>query len=130
MFTIDQIKQAHSKVKSGADFPGYIWEMKTLGVVAYEHFVADGHIQYFGKDDFRISSEAKWAPMVVAEPGDTEKLKHSLKIHQQGETDYATFCKQTAEAGVERWIVDMGKMTCSYYDRAGNRMLVETVPAA
>jgi uncharacterized protein YbcV (DUF1398 family) len=31
MFTLEQIKQAHSKVKSGADFPKYIQEIKILG---------------------------------------------------------------------------------------------------
>ena len=111
MFTLQQIKTAHSKVKSGADFPSYIQEMKKLGVVAYEHFVSDGHIQYFGTNDFTISAEAKWTPVEVAEIGDTEKLKHSLTIHQQGQTDYPTFCKQSAEAGVKKWIVDTLKGT-------------------
>lgn len=32
MFTIQQIKDAHSKVKSGADFPAYIQDIKKLGV--------------------------------------------------------------------------------------------------
>lgn len=30
MFTVEQIKAAHAKVKSGADFPGYITEIKSL----------------------------------------------------------------------------------------------------
>ena len=33
MFSLDQIQQAHSKLKSGADFPVYIHEIKLLGVV-------------------------------------------------------------------------------------------------
>ena len=48
MFTIEQIKEAHAKVKSGADFPKYVKEMKTLGVVSYDHYVADGHTNYYG----------------------------------------------------------------------------------
>jgi hypothetical protein len=35
MFTIEQIKQAHVKVKSGADFPAYIKYLKQLGVRYY-----------------------------------------------------------------------------------------------
>jgi uncharacterized protein YbcV (DUF1398 family) len=129
MFTIEQIKTAHSKVKSGADFPAYIQEMKSLGVNAYEHFVADGHIQYYGTNDFTIAAAAKWPAMQVAETGFAEKLNHALAIHQQGQTDYPTFCKQSAEAGVEKWIVDIMKMTCIYYDKANNEMLVEAIPA-
>jgi uncharacterized protein YbcV (DUF1398 family) len=129
MFTIEQIKTAHSKVKSGADFPSYIREMKSLGVTSYEHFVADGHIQYYGADEFKIAADAKWPAMEVSETGSAEKLKHALAIHQQGQTDYPTFCKQSAEAGVEKWIVDTIKMTCTYYDKAANEMLVEAIPA-
>ena len=32
MFTIQQIKDAHSKVKSGADFPQYMQDIIALGV--------------------------------------------------------------------------------------------------
>lgn len=51
MFTLEQIKEAHSKVKSGADFPAYIQDMKELGVQLYTHYVADGHIVYKGAND-------------------------------------------------------------------------------
>jgi uncharacterized protein YbcV (DUF1398 family) len=128
MFTIEQIKAAHSKVKSGADFPGYIQEMKSLGVRLYEHFVADGHIQYYGDSNFSIAAAAKWTPMEIAATGSAEKLQHSLTIHQQGQTGYPIFCQQSAAAGVEKWVVDTTKMTCIYYDRAGNQMLAETIP--
>jgi len=129
MFTINQIKEAHSKVKSGSDFPKYVQEMKALGVTSYEHFVSDGHIQYYGSNHFTISGEAKWTPREIAADGDSERLKTSLAIHQQGQTDYPTFCRQAAEAGVEKWIVDMIKMKCIYYDEAGNEMVVEAIPA-
>ena len=36
MFTLKQIKAAHSKVKSGADFPKYIADIKKLAVNAFE----------------------------------------------------------------------------------------------
>ena len=35
MFTVQQIKEAHSKVKSGADFPKYIQEIKGFGVIGF-----------------------------------------------------------------------------------------------
>ena len=128
MFTINQIKEAHAKVKSGADFPAYIQDMKSLGVLSYAHFVSDGSIHYQGSDQFRISGHVKWLPMKVMENGSTDKLKHALIIHQRGETDYPTFCKQAAAAGVEKWIVDMDKMVCRYYDKSSNELLVEAIP--
>lgn len=32
MFTAEQLKAAHSQVKSGADFPAYIQDIRKLGV--------------------------------------------------------------------------------------------------
>ena len=58
MFTLERIKAAHSKVKSGADFPAYVQELIVLGVINYETYVADGHTDYFGKNGFTISSGA------------------------------------------------------------------------
>jgi uncharacterized protein YbcV (DUF1398 family) len=128
MFTIEQIKTAHSKVKSGADFPAYIQEMKSLGVHAYVHFVTDGHIEYYGANDFKIAAPEKWPAVEIAKTASAEKLKQALATHQQGQTDYSTFCKQSAEAGVEKWMVDMIKMICTYYDKANNEMLAEVIP--
>ena len=130
MFRIAQIEQAHSKVKSGADFPKYIKELKALGVLYYEHYVSDGHIQYNGLEKFTIAAAPKWTAKEISEKADIMQLKHIIAIHQQGQTDYPTFCRQSAEAGVEKWVVDMRRMACIYYDRQGHEMLVEPIPEA
>lgn len=99
-----------------------------MGITVYEHFVADGHIQYHGANNFKIAAYAKWPAVEIAATGSTEKLKQALAIHQQGQTDYPTFCKQSAEAGVDKWIVDVIKMICTYFDNAENKLLVEAIP--
>ncbi len=119
MFTIEQIQAIHSKVKSGADFPRYIQELIQLGVLNYTIHVDNGHSVFSGKENFTISSDAQYPLLKIELKGDKQKLEHALKIHQQGLTDYSTFCKQAAEAGVKEWVVDMEKMTCTYYDQQG-----------
>lgn len=128
MFTIQQIKAAHSKVKSGADFPKYMQDLIAIGVTSFETFVFDNHTNYFGNDNFSISSEGFSEKLVVANESNIEQFKSDLKSHQQGNTDYMTFLKDCAKSGVEKWIVVMEKMTCSYYDTNGNEMLVEKIP--
>ncbi|WP_018341495.1 DUF1398 domain-containing protein [Cytophaga aurantiaca] len=128
MFTLEQIKTAHAKVKSGADFPSYIKELITLGLTQYTQFVSDGHTVYWGANNYSIQSDAKYPAFTISNEADKEKLKIDLKIHQQGGTNYLTFCEQAAEAGVETWTVNMGKMTCTYYDKNGNEMLAEAIP--
>lgn len=129
MFTIEQIKAAHSKVKSGADFPNYVQDIIKLGVTFYETYVSDGHTDYYGKDHYTMSSDAKYEELVIAGRGNIMQFENDLKAHQHGKTSYLTFCNNCAESGVEKWAVCMDKMTCTYYDKAGNKMLVEMIPA-
>ena len=128
MFTIDQINEAHAKVKSGADFPGYIQDLIGLGVTGFETFVADGHTMYFGKDGTKIQSDAKYTVLKIADESDKDQFLEDLKDHQQGKTNYQTFCLDCAWSGVEKWVVDMTKMTCIYFDKKGHEMLAEAIP--
>jgi len=127
MFTTDQIKAAHSKVKSGADFPSYIQEIKALGVTHYEAYVTDGHIDYHGADNYTAKVPAKYDALVIADTSNAEQFKAELKAHQQGKTDFLTFIKMCAMFGIEKWAVRMDEMTCTYYDKAENEILVEEI---
>ena len=64
----------------------------------------------------------------ISEVSNKEKFSHYLKIHQQGQTDYYTFCTHCAETGIEKWIVSLDKMTCIYFDKAENEILEEKIP--
>lgn len=128
MFTIEQIKEAHGKVKSGADFPAYIQELKKLGVAYYETFVFDGHTDYYGANNYKATSPAKYEVLKVAESSNVEQFKADLIAHQQGKTDYSTFCNDAAKSGIEKWAVRFDKMTCTYYNKAGNEIVVENIP--
>jgi uncharacterized protein YbcV (DUF1398 family) len=128
MFTLEQIKSAHAKVQSGADFPNYVQELKQLGVTHYEAYVSDGHTAYFGKNNYKIKALAKYDSLTVAENSNIDQFKTDLKSHQQGQTDYMTFCNDCAKSGVEKWLVCMEKMTCTYYAKDGKAMLTEAIP--
>ncbi|MBK7966128.1 MAG: DUF1398 family protein [Bacteroidetes bacterium] len=91
MFTVEQIKAAHSKVKSGADFPAYIQDIKKLGVTFYETYVIDGHTDYFGANNYKTTAPGKYDKRIIAETSNTNQFKIDLKEHQQGKTDFLTF---------------------------------------
>jgi uncharacterized protein YbcV (DUF1398 family) len=128
MFTVEQIRLAHSKVKSGADFPAYIQDLKELEVTYYETFVEDGHTDYYGANDYKTSTTAKYDTLAISATSNEEQFVTDLKTHQQGKTDYLTFCNDCAKSGVKKWEVCMDKMTCTYYDKAENEILVEQIP--
>lgn len=130
MFTIDQLKEANSKVQSGADFPAYVQDLIKLEVLSYTTHVKDGHTEFSGKNNFQLKTEGKYPDLDIAEHSDAEKFKAHLKTHQQGKTHYLSFCKHAAETGVEKWTVDTRDMTCTYLDKQGNKVLTESIPTA
>lgn len=128
MFTLQQIQEAHSKVKSGADFPAYVSDLKQLGLARYVAFVSDGHTTYFGNNDFQITSTAKYESLEISPNLDKEQFTSDLKAHQQGKTDFFTFCRDCAKSGIHKWALDFNKMTCTYFDKDENIVLTEQIP--
>jgi uncharacterized protein YbcV (DUF1398 family) len=128
MFTKEQIHKASGKVKSGADFPQFVQDLKEIGVTHYDNFVSDGRAKYYGKNDFTLDGESKYPHMQINDIGSADKLKRAIEIHQQGQTDYPTFCQQASDAGVEKWTTDMIEMTVAYFDKAGNKLTIESIP--
>lgn len=128
MFTVEQIKQAHSKVRSGADFPAFVRDIRVLGVTDYTTYVADGHTAYNGAGGYTTSSSARYDTLIIAGTADAGQFRGRLKAHQQGQTDYLTFCMDCAKNGIGEWRVRIAEMTCTYYDKAGHEVLVEMIP--
>ena len=128
MFTLQQLKAAHSKVKTGADFPYYVQEIKALGLIAYEFMVTDGSVVYYGENGHQVTAGAIYEPLKINVNPSADELRHTIAIHQQGKTDFITFCKQAANAGVEKWVIDTRKMLCTYQDNAGNDLVAEPIP--
>lgn len=128
MFSIEEIKVAEQKIKSGADFPKFIRDIKALGVERNDVYVINGMAIYFGKEEHTVESAPVYETLLIEEQSSAEDLKEALSVHQQGEADYQTFCRQAAAAGVEKWVTDLKEMTVTYLDMAGHELLVEKIP--
>lgn len=126
-FELKDIKAAHTKVKTGADFAQYIHDLKELGVQKYDTYVSNGRTFYYGANDFQVKTKPNYADFNIANISDKDRFKHYLKNHQRGQTDYPTFCGHCAQTGVEKWTVDMVAMTCTYFDKNENIMLAEEI---
>ncbi len=128
MFTAEQIMAAHAQVKSGADFPAYIQAIKDMGVTHYEAYVTDGHTNYHGGNNHTATVPAKYVPVAIATQYNANGFATILRAHQQGKTDYKTFIADCATLGIEKWQVCIDKMTCTYYNIAGQQVLEEAIP--
>ena len=84
MFTIVQITAAHSKVKSGADFPDYVQELIKMDISAYDTYVKDGHTEYAGRYNYQIESVVKYTPPDIAANIETRKFISYLEATSKG----------------------------------------------
>ncbi|WP_129714130.1 DUF1398 domain-containing protein [Pedobacter sp. SYP-B3415] len=129
MFTEEQINAANAKVKSGKDFPALARELKSLGVKRVDFYVMNGLTYYYGADDQNTEDAPMYEPREIPDESSVEQLQEALRAHQKGETDYLTFTSDAGNAGVEKWVVDLELMNVTYYNKAGEEMVVEQIPA-
>ena len=67
-------------------------------------------------DSTIIIAPAEYAELSIAQQTNPDHFKQQLKVHQQGGTDYLTFCRDCANAGIEKWVIDLPAMTCTYFN--------------
>lgn len=124
-YTLQQIR--HAEKKSGNEFVVLIQYLKLLGVARFITYVTDGHTDYFDDENGSVSGAAT-NNLLVSDNTHAESFIQRLKLHQNGETDFPTFREDCAKNGIDRWTVDVTKMTCTYLDQKGNKILVEEIP--
>jgi uncharacterized protein YbcV (DUF1398 family) len=128
MFTLDQIKAALSEVKTGADFPVYISNIRKLGVTYYETFLVDGHTVYHGKDGVEMTSAPRYSELEISPVVNAAQLRADIRHHQEGGSDYFQISRQVAGSGIVKWAVCLDAMTCTYFDNGGNKVMIEAIP--
>lgn len=130
MFTVEQIKENLSQVKTGADFPVLAMSLKNIGVTYYETRMEDGRSVYHGENGYELLTGPNYEPIVVSDKVNIEQLKVDITNHQQGRSDYFQISRQSANNGIEKWAVCLVTMTCTYIDKEGNKVWVEQIPDA
>jgi uncharacterized protein YbcV (DUF1398 family) len=101
--------------------------LKALGVERYDSYLADGHSEYFGQGGHRVASPPVHEVLPVAETGQRETFLQHLRRHELRQTTYLEMSRGLAQSGIEKWTVDTGRMTMTFYDKAGREMLVEQI---
>jgi uncharacterized protein YbcV (DUF1398 family) len=127
MFTIEQINHAHDRLGHAATLPEYVHALNSIGVVTYTSYLSDGHSEYFGTGGYTIKSAAVHEKLTIADTSNREQFIEHLNLHNQQKTTYMGMSKGLAESGIEKWTVDTNDMTITFYDKAGNEMLMEAI---
>ncbi len=127
-FTLASIHEAH-KLYTGPEFPKLIREFKAMGMVINIYDLESGVVYYQNMTGERLEEKGIDA-LKVSIKSDYSAAFTALKRNQTGESDFPTFCKEIAAAGICKWVSDLEKMTCTYYDKQENAVIEESIPSA
>ena len=115
---------------------GYEYDAIYSGFLANASQIAivEDAIERFSKEGTLVVADTAMADDGVLYPvfdaTIVQAMRHIISIHQQGQTDFETFCQQAADAGVHYWRTDAVNLACIYVDMAGQDMVNEPIPDA
>lgn len=127
MFTLEQIDDLHTRLGNARTLPEYVRALKALGVERYDSYLDDSHSEYFGQGCHRVVSPPAHEVFPVAEIGQREIFLQHLRLHERRQTTYLEMSRGLAQSVIEKWTMDTGRMTMTFYDRTGREMLVEQI---
>ena len=127
MFTIEQINDLHDRLGNAKTLAEYVLALRALGIDRCDSYLADGHSEYFGRTGHTVVSPPAHEKLDVAESSQRETFLQHLRRHELRQTTYLQMSRGLADSGIEKWTMDTGKMTMTFYDKAGTEMLVERI---
>lgn len=126
-FTLSEIQQAHQQY-TGVDFPKLFKEFKDMGMTYNIVNIQDGTATYVHQSEDDIVTSSVKSNHTVAPSSNQSIVQDVLTRHQQGQTDFETFCDEMAEAGIYKWHIDIQAGTCTYIDLKEQAIISELIP--
>lgn len=126
MLTKEMIMAAQKQF-SGNDFPGLVKAFLEMGIVANTVNIKEGQATYQTFEGQEVELPA-YRVESVAGRVDEDYFIQQLRKHQNQETDFPTFCQDTAASGIYKWDVDLLAKTCSYFDLENKLVYTEAIP--
>lgn len=126
-FTLKAIQDAHNKY-TGPDFPKLFKAFKDMGMTTNIVNIQQGASTYINTEKQTITTNSVKATHTVATTSHSSNVKDILKRHQNGDTDFPTFCEEMAQAGIYKWNIDIHAGTCSYIDLNDQTIVSEQIP--
>ncbi|HDC6346551.1 TPA: DUF1398 family protein [Staphylococcus aureus] len=126
-FTLSAIQQAHQQF-TGVDFPKLFKAFKDMGMTYNIVNIQDGTATYVHQSEDDIVTSSVKSNHPVAQKSNKTIVQDVSTRHQQGQTDFETFCDEMAEAGIYKWHIDIQAGTCTYIDLQDQAVISELIP--
>ncbi|HBM8905549.1 TPA: DUF1398 family protein [Staphylococcus aureus] len=126
-FKLSAIQQAHQQF-TGVDFPKLFKAFKDMGMTYNIVNIQDGTATYVHQSEDDIVTSSVKSNHPVAPSSNQSIVQDVLTRHQQGQTDFETFCDEMAQAGIYKWHIDIQAGTCTYIDLQKQAIISELIP--
>ncbi|HCU8765568.1 TPA: DUF1398 family protein [Staphylococcus aureus] len=126
-FKLSAIQQAHQQF-TGVDFPKLFKAFKDMGMTYNIVNIQDGTVTYVHQSEDDIVTSSVKSNHPVAPSSNQSIVQDVLTRHQQGQTDFETFCDEMAQAGIYKWHIDIQAGTCTYIDLQEQAIISELIP--
>ncbi|HCY9972868.1 TPA: DUF1398 family protein [Staphylococcus aureus] len=126
-FKLSAIQQAQQQF-TGVDFPKLFKAFKDMGMTYNIVNIQDGTATYVHQSEDDIVTSSVKSNHPVAPSSNQSIVQDVLTRHQQGQTDFETFCDEMAQAGIYKWHIDIQAGTCTYIDLQEQAIISELIP--
>ncbi|HIH7846815.1 TPA: DUF1398 domain-containing protein [Staphylococcus aureus] len=126
-FKLSAIQQAYQQF-TGVDFPKLFKAFKDMGMTYNIVNIQDGTATYVHQSEDDIVTSSVKSNHPVAPSSNQSIVQDVLTRHQQGQTDFETFCDEMAQAGIYKWHIDIQAGTCTYIDLQEQAIISELIP--
>ncbi|HEI7964567.1 TPA: DUF1398 family protein [Staphylococcus aureus] len=126
-FKLSAIQQAHQQF-TGVDFPKLFKAFKDMRMTYNIVNIQDGTATYVHQSEDDIVTSSVKSNHPVAPSSNQSIVQDVLTRHQQGQTDFETFCDEMAQAGIYKWHIDIQAGTCTYIDLQEQAIISELIP--
>lgn len=127
-FSLTSIQEAH-KLYTGPDFPKLIKAFKSMEMITNIFDLETGIVTYINRSGDILESTGIKVEFDICETGKYEEAIFALQRNQRGESDFYSFCNEVAKAGIYKWVSDLDAMTCSYFDKMEQVIIIENIPS-
>ena len=126
-FSIASIQEAH-KLYTGPEFPKLIKAFKSMGMITNIFNLETGIVTYINRSGETLENNGIKVDFDICEAGKFEEAIIALQRNQRGESDFYIFCIEVATAGVYKWVSELDEMTCTYFDKTEQVIIIESIP--
>lgn len=123
-----KIKDVYQQARANQwGYPQLFKGLKSAGVRSYRMDVVNYAIEYVGDGESVLEHGPSTWKVEVGTFNEADVIK-AIRRTQRQETDYPTFLKEIAAAGIPRYDVSMSENTVSYMGSDPKNKYVEKVP--